>query len=429
MEISYQYVTGEDQRELVALRREFHQYPEEGFTEYRTSGRIAQLLASYGYQVTVGPTTCSPTERMGLPTGAVLSQCEQRAKEEKTDPTLLEKMHGGQTGVVGVLKGERPGPVTALRFDIDALPIPEETGLPFASAHPGVMHACGHDGHISVGLMVAKGLARHRKELAGEVRLLFQPAEEGCRGARAMVAGGWLKGVDRFLSGHIGLTCRKLGQIYACASGFLATSKWNITFRGQSAHAGKEPEKGRNALLAAAVFTQNAYAISRTSQGDTRINVGKFISGTGRNIIADEAYLEVETRGSTTQANAYMEEAMKQVAQGAAQIYQVTVTVEQVGGAGSGQSSPELAEELRRPAQAMGPEIDYRTDGRMTASEDVVTMMQAVQAQGGQAAYYLFGSGLAAEHHQRKFDFQEQVLPLMTEFYLRAVLDCGEGAE
>lgn len=426
MDITFKYATPAVQEEVISIRREFHKYPEEGFLEYRTSGKIADYLKKLGYKVYLGDSVCKPDSRMGMPSLEKISQSEKRAVEEGLPEEYLEKMKGGQTGVIGVYESKTPGPVTALRFDIDALPIDEKTGKSYASVHKNVMHACGHDGHISVGLLTAKCIMKHKEKLTGEIRIIFQPAEEGCRGSQAIVDNGWLNNVDLFLSGHIGLGCRKPGQIYACNHGFMATSKLNIIFHGVSAHAGKVPEVGRNALLAAAVFTTNAYAISRSSKGDTRINIGKFISGTGRNIIANKAYLEVETRGIDTETNQYMEKQVEQIAEGVSRMYDVTYEIERTGRAGSSCCSPELVEKLRKQVQQMSSELSYGTEGSLGASEDVVTMMNHVKEQGGQAAYYMFGTTLAAEHHQDTFDFDEDVLPVMIDFYTRAVLDGKE---
>lgn len=423
LEVNYKYVSEELRELTVARRRDFHGFPEEGWTEYRTSAKVADVLKALGYEVKTGTEVCDSKSRMGMPSDEILKECENRALEEGVSPEYLDQMRGGHTGVIGILRGDKPGKVTALRFDMDALPIEEKTDRPYCSKHAQVMHACGHDGHTAAGLAVAQCLAEHKDRIKGEIRIIFQPAEEGCRGAQAVVKKGWLDDVDVFLSGHIGISCRHIGEIQACAGGFFATTKMNLTFHGETAHAGKVPELGRNALLAAAVFTENAYAISRSSVGETRINVGKFISGNGRNIIADHAYLELETRGTTSDANAYMETAVEGIAEGVSRMYQVSYTLETVGSVGSAKSDEALVNQLRECAVDMKLEAGFRGDAYMGASEDAVAMMQCVQEHGGQAAYFLFGSELAAEHHQDRFDFNEQVLGIMTEFYARAILD------
>lgn len=423
LDVNYKYITDEMEEKMIKRRRDFHRYPEDGWTEYRTTAKVAEILKELGYEVRLGKDVCDTEGKMGVPQNDVLRQCENRALEEGVSPEYLDVMKNGCTGAIGIINGGSPGKVTALRFDMDALPIKENTDKPYSSCHDQVMHACGHDGHTSVGLAVAQCLAQNRDRISGEVRIIFQPAEEGCRGAESIVKKGWLDDVDIFLSGHIGISCRRLGEIAVCKRGFFATTKMNIVFKGKAAHAGKVPEAGNNALLAAAVFTTNVYAISRTGKGDTRINVGKFISGNGRNIIADKAYLEVETRGTNAETNEYMKEAVGRIIKGVAEMYDVTYDIDIVGNVGSASSDDALAESLYGNVNEMNLGDYYIEDADMGASEDAVAMMRKVQEHGGQAVYYLFGSELAAEHHQNAFDFNEGVLPIMAEFYARAVID------
>ncbi|MCX8026067.1 MAG: amidohydrolase, partial [Thermanaerothrix sp.] len=139
---------------IQQLRRDLHRYPELGFEEHRTAGIVARELRTLGLEVSTGI---------------------------------------GKTGVVGLLEGAHEGPTLLLRFDMDALPIQEETGAEYASTRPGVMHACGHDGHVAIGLTVARLLAQHRDEIHGKVKFVFQPAEEGLGGAQAMLEDGVLE--------------------------------------------------------------------------------------------------------------------------------------------------------------------------------------------------------------------------------------------
>lgn len=411
---------------MTVLRREFHCYPETAWTEYRTTWRAAEELKNAGFQVFLGEEACKSQSRMGLPAGEELRKCEKRALAEGVPPSFLEKIQNGKTGAAAVLKGARPGPVSVLRFDMDALPVREaETSenREYRSKHPGIMHACGHDGHMAAGLGLAYILGKNRDRLAGEVRLLFQPAEEGCRGARAMADQGWLSGADVFLGGHIGMGAEHLGEIIACTEGFLATSKLDLHFRGKAAHAAKAPEKGKNALLAAAVCTVNAYAISRNGQGDGKINIGRFTGGSGRNIIAADAYLEAETRGDSSEVNQYMRRSLERVARASAEMYGVDCEILEQGEAGTAGSSPGLVRRCRSAAGAMGLGDCYKEEGTFRASEDAAELMKRVQDAGGEAAYFLFGTPLNADHHQPGFDFDEKVLRVMAEFYAGAVLD------
>jgi aminobenzoyl-glutamate utilization protein A len=213
--------------DMIAWRRNVHAHPEPGWLEYRTAALVAERLSVLGFEVTTGRQACSSEARMGVPDAETICAHEAKALREGVDPDWLERMKGGHTAVVGVLRGAKPGPVVALRFDMDCVEVGENDDpehlprkLGFASGQPGVMHACGHDGHIAIGLGTAEKLAERANELAGEVRLLFQPAEEGCRGARSMVEAGWLDGANYLLCGHIGLKSNKLGEIVASVGGF-----------------------------------------------------------------------------------------------------------------------------------------------------------------------------------------------------------------
>lgn len=419
--------------QLVEWRRDFHQHPESGWVEYRTSAKIAEELTHLGFEVYAGPDVCKPESRMGVPHPNVLQFHERRAVEEGADPAWIRRMSGGQTGVVGILRTRRPGPVIALRFDIDALDMnesTEESHRPvrdrFASVHPGMMHACGHDGHAAIGLGAARMIMKlyELRRLNGEIRLLFQPAEEGARGSKSMVEAGWLDGVDYFFSGHIGSGSRTLGEIVAAVGGFLATTKINVTFHGRAAHAGSHPHEGRNALLAAAAAAVHLHGISRHGQGASRIHVGTLHAGTSRNVVAERAEMKLEVRGETTEINGYMKEEAIRVIDGCAAMYGTTAEIDVVGEAPSAKSSESLIpliEQAASQTNRVNTVVPYRQSG---ASEDVVHMIRHVQQQGGQAAYMYFGTPLAAGHHQAAFDFDEQVLAVAVELYTRIVLVC-----
>lgn len=423
--VTYRYVDSELINEMINYRRNFHKYPEIGWTEYQTSALIARKLAALGFEVYMGKAVCDVDSRMGLPDEETWRQCEKRALDSGVPMRYMEQMAGGHTGVIGIIRGKKGRKKYAIRFDMDALPIQEaDTGRnrTYKSLYTGCMHACGHDGHMAAGLGLAEILSRNAENIEGEIRLIFQPAEEGCRGAQAIVNRGWLDDVDIFYGGHIGIGCRETGMVGACTDGFFASTKLNILFHGRAAHAANAPEKGRNALLAAADFTVKAYQYYNQHSEDTRMNVGRLVSGSGRNIIADEAYLEAETRGMTDGANRKMQSALARIAEETAQIHDVKVEIYRVGDVGTGKSNRELIEEGRKAAGAMGIGERYMEEAIFDASEDVVTMMNRVQEKGGKAVYFMFGSELTAEHHQKDFDFDEGVLPIMAEFYARVLI-------
>lgn len=225
-----------------------------------------------------------------------------------------------------------------------------------------------------------------------------------------MVEANVVDDADYFIASHIG-TGVPHEHFVAANNGFLATSKLDISFSGKASHAGGKPEEGRNALLAAASATINIYAIPRHSEGATRVNVGQLHAGSGRNIIADRAKLSVETRGENSSINQYVRDQVQSVVSGAAQMYQVDYNVETVGEGLSSQSSNELALILKECAE-QSPEIKKSTlqSNESAGSEDATYFMERVKQHGGLATYCIFGTELAAGHHNEKFDINEETL-------------------
>lgn len=419
--------------EMIAMRRSVHAHPEPGWLEYRTAALVAERLTALGFEVTTGKRACSSEARMGVPDAETLRSHEEKALREGVDPEWLEKMKGGHTAVVGVLRGPRPGTVVALRFDMDCVEVGENGDpehmprkLGFASDQPGLMHACGHDGHIAIGLGTAEKLAERADELAGEVRLLFQPAEEGCRGARSMVEAGWLDGVNFLLCGHIGLKSKKLGEIVASVGGFLSTAKIDAVFRGKAAHAGESPELGSNALLAACAAALHLHGISRHGDGATRVNVGMLEGGTGRNVIPGEARMKLELRGETEALNAYMVGETSRILEASAALYGVSCEWETVGCATSADGDQSLIPLIEKECAGMEAVGSFIPTLPFGASEDATFMLRKVQEQGGRGVYLLFGSPLAAGHHHPSFDFDERVLWIAAELLVRLALACPQ---
>ena len=400
---------------LTAYRRDFHRYAEPGWLEFRTASLVARRLADLGYDVRVGRDVIVPDARMGLPDAATLSAAWTRAMAEGGDPAYLDAVCGGFTGVVGVLRNG-DSPTVGLRFDLDALDIREsdaQTHRParegFASAHTGVAHACGHDGHAALGLGVAEVLMALCDEIRGTVKLIFQPAEEGVRGAKAMVAAGVVDDVDVLLGLHL-YSGWPRGEIACGRSGFLATSKFDAVITGAPAHAGGAPQEGKNALLAAATAVLNLYAIPRHRLGATRINVGRLTAGTGRNVICPEARLAVETRGATTALNAYMRDRAARVLASSAEMYECAMEIVAMGEAESATSDAALAARVERVAFTLGGFARHAAEAG-GGSEDYTTMMARVQERGGLATHIGLGAGIGAGgHHTATFDFDERAL-------------------
>lgn len=410
------------QEKTIARRRDLHRHPEAAWTEFRTASFVASVLTKLGYEVKAGDEVIAEAGMMGVPKEAALEEHKKRALAQGADPAWVDKMAGGKTGVVGILKFAKPGPTLGLRFDMDANDAnealddkhrPSKEG--FCSINGGAMHACGHDGHTSVGLAVAEILVRLKGELAGTVKLVFQPAEEGVRGARAMVEKGVVDDVDYMLGAHFGFKTKKTGQFACNVRGFLATSKYDAEFTGVPAHAGAAPETGKNALLAAACAALNLHAISRHSEGTSRINVGILNAGSGRNVLPPNAVIKLETRGATSNINKYMATEAARVIRSAASMYDVDVKITEMGGAAGGNNSPALAARIQATAQRLNIFEEIVPDCDFGASEDFSYFMEKVQQNGGQAAYMMVGANLAAGHHDSYFDFDEKALNLATK--------------
>ncbi len=412
------------ENKIIKYRRDFHKYPEYGWTEFRTASLIARRLVELGYEIKLGKEVVNSEFRMDVPSDEDLEKNYKRALEQGGDKELIPFLKGGFTGVVGILKNGE-GPKVALRFDIDGLKIQEseeEEHFPkkkgFSSVNKNVMHACGHDGHAAVGLGVAEVLRESKDEMKGTILLIFQPAEEGVRGAKAMVKAKVLDNVEYIISGHIGLKAEKSGQIMCGASGFLATSKIDVVFKGKASHAGAMPERGKNALLSASSAVLNLHSIPRNSKGMTRINVGELVCGKGRNIIPESAYMKIETRGETKELNEYMKKYAERILHNSAEMHGTKVNIEYVGEAESAQSDYTMIKMVKKIADKIyEPDLICEEKVNFGASEDISYMINEVQSNGGKAVYIMFGSDLKAAHHSSNFDFNEKDLKNIIKIY------------
>lgn len=404
---------------LTALRREFHRYPEPGWTEFRTTARIIEELERAGLSVRYGRNIHAPAHMPGLPDGETLERCLRRAAEEGARPDLLEEMRGGFTGCVAVIQGALPGPVTGIRVDIDCNEVEEaeeEAHLParegFRSLHAGCMHACGHDLHAAIGVGAARLLQENRHRLRGRVILAFQSAEEGLRGAESLTQAGVFDECDRLFGLHVGLMDAPVGTVAASAAGFLASTKFDVTFHGVAAHAGMEPEKGRNALAAAARATLDLLEIPSRFAEVCRVNVGALRCEGGRNVIPAKAVLSAETRGETTAVNAAAREAALNCCQSAAQRWGCTCEAAFAGGAGSAVCDRPLAEQAQQILTRVPGVTRVIPEVQLCVGEDITTIMARVQKRGGMATELIFGMPLPFPHHSSRFDADERLLEL-----------------
>ncbi|MFM5619329.1 amidohydrolase [Aeromonas veronii] len=417
---------------LIQWRRDLHRLPEAAWKEFRTTSLIAHHLNELGYHIVLGDKLLASNLMMGRDVDVTAEKA--RARRQGAHPDWLERI-GDVTGLMGELDTGRPGPTLAFRFDIDAVEVEEsaaEQHLPqqegFASHNKGWMHACAHDGHTAIGLGLASRLMAMKEELCGRIKLFFQPAEEGCRGGKALAAGGALDDVDALLSLHIGIHAGS-GELVINPTEFLCSTKFDVHFMGTAAHAGLEPNAGNNALAAACMATTAMLGIPRHRDGMTRINIGQLHAGSGRNVIPDHAELHGETRGADSTLNDYMFSQVQRIVEGTALAHGVTYRIIKQGEAIALDNSPALQAELAALARKQGlATIQTR---RFGASEDAGFLMERVQKQGGEAAYLILGADLAAPHHHNEFDFDERVMQSGVELlaaWARARLGVAEAA-
>lgn len=400
--------------ELISTRRHLHTMPEEGWSEFTTTAYIVEKLRKLGYEVLMGKKVINPDNCLGRSLKVVEAGLAY-ARKNGVSEELLKEMDG-LTGCVGVMDTGRPGPTLAIRFDIDCVPVTESTDadhIPakegFCSTRPGLMHACGHDAHTSTGLAVAHWFADHKDEMKGKLKILFQPAEEGVRGAAGMAASGIVDDADYFLGAHIAMMC-KTGELSVKPYGFLCTTKLDVTYTGRPAHAGVEPNAGRNAMAAACNAFVQLLGIARHGSGMTRINVGQLIAGEGRNVIPSHALMKMEVRGETGDINQYMYDAAVAIIKGCAISQGCEYKIEKMGEAVDLTNDEELVDVLTKAGEAVEGMTVRKDPMNFGGSEDATILARRVQAHGGKAALFVIGANRPSGHHTSKFDIDEKAL-------------------
>ena len=295
--------------EMLATRRQLHQYPEIGWSEFRTTERIVKTVRSLGFQTVLGRALFNLDYTLGRNEESIRNAANQ-ALRDGMDPDIMNELEG-YTGCMAIFDTGREGPVTALRFDIDCVAVEEDKTDAneawkegFSSRVNGLMHACGHDAHTAVGLGVAHWIHDHANQLKGKFKLIFQPAEEGTKGAAGIAFLHNLDDVDYIIGAHIGVKAR-LHEVGIIRNGFLSTTKYNVRFKGVAAHSGSCAQLGRNALMAACNAAVQLMGIPRHGQGNTNVNVGIVNAGEGRNIVAAHADMEMEVRGENADINRF----------------------------------------------------------------------------------------------------------------------------
>ncbi|MDQ3389036.1 MAG: amidohydrolase [Gemmatimonadota bacterium] len=381
---------------LIATRRDLHRHPELAFQEHRTAGIVAERLRAAGY---------------GVQTGVA------------------------ETGVVGTLDGGGgPGPTLLLRADMDALPIQEECAHDYVSTHPGVMHACGHDAHVAIGLAVADRLAQTRNQWRGTVRYVFQPAEEGGGGASRMIAAGVLEGVDAALGLHVWLGLPS-GVVGVVTGPLMASSAdFEITIRGRGGHAAI-PDEAVDPLLAASqvvVALQSVVSRGVSPLESAVVTVAAFHAGAAFNVIPDLAVLRGTARAFEPNICEELPRRIERVVSGVCEAMGTAYEFDYRADTPPTVNDAGIAEVVRGAAVEVVGRERVRTDPgvRTMAAEDFGEFLARVPG-----CYFFVGgrnpaTGAVHPHHSPNFEVCEAALPVAVDVLERAavaVLGCDRG--
>ncbi|WP_291295759.1 M20 aminoacylase family protein [Elioraea sp.] len=376
--------------ELTAIRRDIHAHPEMGMEEHRTAALVAAKLREWGVEVTEGV---------------------------------------GKLGVVGTVKGTRPGQrAIGLRADMDALQIPEATGAPWASTNPGVMHACGHDGHTTMLLGAARWLAQNR-DFAGTVHLIFQPAEEGRGGARAMLADGLFQrfpcdavyGLHNKPTIAAGRFATRKGPTLAAADRFA------VTFKGTGGHGGSTPHLATDVTIVQAHFVlalQTIIGRNVPALESAVLSVGSIAGGSplSSNVMPAELVVTGTSRSYSPAVRELLERRIGELAQGLALAHGCTAEAVYRRGVSATVNHAEQTDvALAVAAGLVGEEAVNGAMVPVTGAEDFGLMLEACPGN-----FMFIGGGTGADGtspnlHTPHFDFNDAIIPLGVAYWVGLV--------
>lgn len=369
------------------IRRDLHLHPELGFQEVRTAGVVARELGQLGLEVTTGV---------------------------------------GQTGVVALLEGAQPGPVILLRFDMDALPIVEDTGLEFASQNHGVMHACGHDSHTAIGLTVARLLNAHRTELNGTVKFMFQPAEEGLGGADSMIRDGVLENPapQKCLALHV-WNEQPVGWVGVSAGPVMAgAGSFKIRVNGKGGH-GAQPQVTHDPVLAGAQIVTALQSIVSRNVSPLKpavLSVTQFHAGDAFNVIPQYAELAGTIRAFEQYILDLLVARMESIVTGVAESLGCQAELSWFPVTPPVVNDAQVTASVQAVARSALPGVELATHYQTMGSEDMALVLDRIPG-----CYFFLGSveqgKTAYGHHHPKFDIDEKVMPYAAGLMAAAVYD------
>ncbi|MEB3356516.1 MAG: M20 family metallopeptidase [Synechococcales bacterium] len=375
------------QPRLVDWRRRIHQLPELAFRERLTAQFVSQQLQQWQIE-----------HQTGI----------------------------AETGIVAVIPGDRPGPVLAIRADMDALPIHEANQVPYRSQHDGIMHACGHDGHTAIALGTAHYLAQHRQDFAGTVKLIFQPAEEGPGGAKPMIEAGALQNpdVDAIIGLHL-WNRLPLGTVGVRSGALMAAVElFDCIIQGKGGH-GAMPDQTIDSIVVGAQVVNALQTIVARNVDPLKagvVTVGEFHAGKAHNVIADSAKLSGTVRYFDPVLEGFFQKRVAEIIAGVCQSHGATYHLDYwqlypatVNDGGMADLVRSVAETVVETPAGVVPEC------QTMGGEDMSFFLQQVPG-----CYFFLGSanadrGLDFPHHHPRFDFDETALSMGVEMFVRCV--------
>lgn len=377
--------------DMVALRRDLHQHPELPYEEVRTSGIVAQRLRSLGLEVQTGV---------------------------------------AQTGVVGLLRGgagQLGAKTLAIRADMDALPIHEVNEIDYRSTVEGKMHACGHDGHTAIALALAALLSKRQGELNGNVKFLFQPAEEGRGGANLMLQEGVMEGVDGVIGLHlmshypVGRVGVRAGPVFASADGFV------LSVKGKGGHAAMPQEAVDPIVISASIITALQTLISRESSpfSPAVITIGTIHAGSAFNIIPETVEMQGTVRAFSQEDREQWLRRIRELAKGVALAMGGSCDVQTFYGPPACVNDASMTHLVHEAAVASvgGGNVESSEAVMTTSSNDMANFLQAVPG-----CYFIVGArneqkGANYPHHHPRFNFDEDAMSMAVEVLARAAMN------
>ncbi|MBM6387425.1 MAG: amidohydrolase [Paenibacillus sp.] len=376
---------------MVEWRRHLHRNPEVSFHEEKTSSFVADMLESFGVEV---------------------------------------KRHVGGHGVIGMIRGDKPGPVVMLRADMDALPIQDEKDVEYASQKAGAMHACGHDGHVSILLGTALYFSKHKADIQGEIRFLFQPAEELLPGgAVKVIADGALEGVDVIYGIHlwtplpVGVAASKEGPLMAAADDFY------IEIKGKGGHGGM-PQSTVDSLVAGSALVMQLQTVVSRSVDPLRpavLTIGTMQAGSAQNVIAESCKMSGTVRTFDEETRAEMKERVHRIVSQTGGVYGAQTEVNYIMGYPPVVNDKQETDRFFRKAVQVFGDEQVHTSPMLMPAEDFAYYLQQVPG-----CFMFVGAGNPDKgaiypHHHPKFDFDEDAMQHAVKLFIAMATDYMGG--